>query len=114
MSRAPQPKPIATKTFTAMMYEHGSWGARDIGDQEHGTTSVMELYDTKDPARGYIEWDIPSLQRFESIGLIWEWRDGRRALADYDGIMALPEQAVDLMREAGFIVDDEFDDRVAS
>jgi hypothetical protein len=103
---------IATETFTAQLYVHGSWGARDVGDQDKGEESTMDLYDTSHPSRGFIEWDIPSLEMFEEIGLSYEWVDGKRQLCDYDGIMALPVQAVDLMRKAGIVVPDEFDDRV--
>lgn len=104
-------KLIAAETFTAQLYMHGSWGAHDIGDQDKGEESTMELFDTSDPSHGFIEWDIPSLEMLEEISLTYEWADGKRVLSDYDGIQCLPVQAVDLMRKAGIVVPDEFDDR---
>lgn len=98
---------IAEKTFTADLISHGSWGSRDQGTHE----STMTLYFRKDDT-GFIEWDIPSMETAEDIWLTFEIGvNGSRTLCDYDGIMALPVEAVDLMRANGVIVPDEFDDR---
>jgi len=90
---------IGSIEFTAALVKHGSWGNRDLGNYP----STMELY--MDGMTGFIEWDIPSLGEFECIGL---WFDDDRNLTDYDGIMALPRQAVSLLRAYGFHVSDEF------
>jgi hypothetical protein len=59
---------------------------------------------------GYIEWDIPGLDAYEEIGLWFDIGvDGKRTLSDYDGIMSLPMEAVELMRENGIIVPEEFE-----
>lgn len=102
-------KPIARKEGETGLYLHGSWGARDIGEKDQKFKWTMELFDVPGQAgRGYIEWDIPDV-KFEEIGLWYEQRGNQRALVDYDGIMALPAEAVTLMREAGIIVDKEFE-----
>lgn len=104
---------VAEKTFEAELYRHGSWGSRDVG--KHSSTMTLYFRTGKESATGFIDWSIPSLEEEESIGL---WFDvdvsGKRTLCDYDGIMAMPVEAVDLMREAGIIVPDEFDDRVSA
>lgn len=100
---------VASLTFEAALHKHGSWGHQDIGT----FTSIMLLYlDPEDASRGYIEWEVPDADEFEEIGLQFGVDErSRRTLDGYDGIMALPVQACDLMRAAGIIVPDEFDDR---
>lgn len=103
-----EPTKVASKTFTAELFFHGSWGHLDAGKHE----STMDLY-LRGDATGFIEWDIPAIDHSEDIGLTFEIApDGKRTLCDYDGIQALPGEAVDLMRENGITVPDEFDDRV--
>ena len=83
-------------------YSHGS-----ISQGKHGWT--MELHFNSD-ASGFIEWDIPSLERTEYIGLWLEIdRDGKRSLSDYDGVFALPSEAIELMRKNGIEVDVDFE-----
>jgi len=100
------PKPIKIKNFLADVWEEGSWGARHLGraDQE------MRLYEGVDAGHGFIEWEIPSMDRGEEIGLTYEMRGDKRALTDYDGVMDLPSEAVELLESAGIIVDQEFKD----
>ena len=88
-------------TFTAALIKHGSWGSREQGIHP----STMTLYLDDDCRTGLIEWDIPSLSEFEEIGL---WFDEHRNLIDYDGIMALPREAVSLLRSFNFRVSEEF------
>jgi hypothetical protein len=52
-----------------------------------------------------IEWDIPAIDEVEHIGL-W-FLDGD--LTDYDGTMALPPQAVAMLRSYGFTVGPDFE-----
>jgi hypothetical protein len=92
---------VAETTFTAALIKHGSWGYRPEGIHP----STMTLYLEEDCLSGVIEWDIPSLSEFEEIGL---WFDSGRNLVDYDGIMALPREAVALLRSFNFKVSEEF------
>jgi len=98
-------KPIATRTFTTALVEHGSWGGRALGEHE----STMELFhDEADPLRGYIEWDIPALETGEGIGLTYELMpDGRRELVEYDGIMSLPLEAKLILESVGIVVGED-------
>lgn len=102
-------KEVASLTFEAQLHQHGSWGARDMGTY----TSTMRLYfDPEDAGRGVIEWEVPEADEYEEIGLQFGLDEhSQRTLQDYDGIMALPVQACDLMRAAGILVPDEYDDR---
>lgn len=94
---------LADKTFKSAMVREGSWGSDDIGTHK----STMTLYSMDDErGRGLIEWDIPSLETVVEIGLSF---DIRRNLLDYDGTFSLPKQAVELIREAGFTVGEEFE-----
>lgn len=61
----------------------------------------MDLYFENDNT-GFIEWDIPSLDRTENIGLWFEIdQDGKRTLSDYDGVFSLPSEAIELLRKHG-------------
>lgn len=99
---------VASLTFNSALSRQGSWGSTDI-DGRHEST--MDLY-LRDDAHGFIEWDIPSIDETEEIGLSFEVIDGRATLTDYDGVMCLPAQACDLMRASGIVVPDEFDERI--
>ena len=92
---------IGQCTFTAALIKYGSWGYRPEGIHP----STMTLYMDDDGLTGLIEWDIPSLSEFEEIGLSF---DSDRNLIDYDGIMALPREAVSLLRSFNFKVSEEF------
>ena len=89
-----------TLEFESPINLEGSWGERNLAKS---TKSTMDLYLGKDPAHGYIEWDIPALDMTEGIGLVFERKDdGKLELVDYDGVMTLPEQAMDLLERNGF------------
>ena len=90
-----------TINFTAALLKHGSWGHRDMGTHP----SSMTLFLSDNRRIGLIEWDIPSLSEFEEIGLWFE--DG--VLVDYDGIMALPREAVAMLRAYGFTVPEDME-----
>lgn len=69
----------------------------------------MDLYFENDNT-GFIEWDIPSLDRTENIGLWFEIdKDGKRTLSDYDGVFSLPSEAIALIRKNGVEVGVEFE-----
>lgn len=101
-----KPVLIGTKTFTTGLVSEGSWGASALGTHE----SHMELYRFDgDDERGYIEWDIPAIEQCEEIGLVYDVRpDGRLELAEYDGVMSLPKEAIALLEEAGIVVGEDF------
>lgn len=69
-------------------------------------TSIMRLYfDGADASYGSIEWEIPSLDRLENIGLRFGCNSkGKRTLVDYDGVFTLPKQAMKLCEQHGIDV----------
>lgn len=94
-----------SKTFTAQLVREGSWGSSALGEHE----STMELVIHSD-LTGYIEWDIPSIDTVEEIGLTFELdADRNLVLTDYDGVFSLPAPAIELLREAKVIVTEEFE-----
>lgn len=96
---------VAEKTFEAELVYEGSWGSRDAGKH----VSTMTLYFNKNNT-GFIEWDIPALDDVENIDLTFELDlYGKRTLTDYDGVFSLPKEAVELLRENGIIVTEEFE-----
>lgn len=99
------PQKIAEKKFTSQLAYEGSWGSNDQGVHE----SIMELW-KRDATHYFIDWDIPSMDEGESIGLWFEkGSDDKLHLTDYDGVMSLPPQAIELLREQGFVVDKDFE-----
>lgn len=75
------------------------YSSGSISQGKHGWT--MDLYFDNDNT-GFIEWDIPSLDRTENIGLWFEIdKDGKRTLSDYDGVFSLPSEAIELLRKHG-------------
>lgn len=95
-------------TFTTELVSEGSWGSRDLG--KHESTMVLYL----DGSRGLIEWDVPTLETTEEIGLTFEYdsedpKSVKLVLTDYDGIFSLPMEAIELMRKNGLVVPKEFE-----
>ncbi len=89
---------VGTLVFESPLTMEGSWGSRMIADNEK---SVMDLYFNKDDT-GYIEWSCEKMDLFEDIGLTFEFdKAGKRTLTDYDGVMTLPDQAMDLLEQHG-------------
>ena len=85
---------ITHTTQINLEYSSGS-----VSQGKHGWT--MDLYFENDNT-GFIEWDIPSLDRTENIGLWFEIdQDGKRTLSDYDGVFSLPSEAIELLRKHG-------------
>jgi hypothetical protein len=68
----------------------------------------MELFTDKDGTPSFIEWIVEDEEQemVEGIGLCF---DGK-TLQDYDGVFELPKQAIALIRKAGYIVPEEFED----
>jgi hypothetical protein len=96
---------IDSMTVKSPLFLEGSWGERDLGEHE----STLELYFRKDNT-GFIEWDIPSIDTFESIGLWFEIdRNGKRTLVEYDGVMSLNDHAITLLRKNNVFVSKDFE-----
>lgn len=99
--------PVETHTFRSPISLDSSFGTRRVSDE---SLSVMRLYFHKDGS-GRIEWDVwhdgverddcePDL--FESIGLTFEYDvKAKRTLTEYDGIFAIPDEALDLLEKHG-------------
>ena len=96
---------IDTMTVTSPLVLEGSWGERKLGEHE----STLELYYNKDNT-GFIEWDISAIDRFDHIGLWFEFdRNGKRSLSEYDGVMSLNDHAIALLRKNGVEVGSDFE-----
>jgi hypothetical protein len=96
---------IDSMTVKSPLKLEGSWGERDLGEHE----STLELYYENDNT-GFIEWDIPSIEMFEYIGLWFSIdKDGNRSLSEYDGVMSLNDHAIALLRKNGVVVGSDFE-----
>jgi hypothetical protein len=116
-------KSISLKKFDANIVQEYSSISRV--DELGAAKCTMELFLSDDRQRGEIEWiiefvipvndprltaigiNLPDEERVEHIGLTF---DDRGNLEDYDGVMALPLEAVTFLREQGFTVGPDFDD----
>ena len=85
---------IATIAFPAKeIITEGSWGQRGLG--KHAST--MTLY--REGAHLFIEWDFPTLETTETIGLETH---GYKRIVGYDGVMSFPRPAVKWLRSLGY------------
>jgi hypothetical protein len=84
---------IVEKTFISELIREWSYGVVPIGKHK----STMTLY-RSGIEEYFIEWDVPALDESYEIGLKIE---GQKVVG-YDGIMSLPEQAINLLKEQGF------------
>ena len=77
-------------TFDTFITSETSFGGANLGKHE----STMTLYATREGSHGFIEWDIPALDKFVEIGLwfgVAHRPEGvESTLVDYDGVFALP------------------------
>lgn len=99
---------IKEYTFTAdiVLERSMSPNVENLGRAE----CTMTLYDTDNDAdKGFIEWDIPSMDIGEEIGLWYKMTGTKRELTDYDGVMSLPKEAIELLRSADIIVGEELE-----
>lgn len=91
-------KRIDRLEFVSPISMEGSWGARNIAKE---AKSTMELFFDRDNT-GWIEWEIYEHDLYQTIGLAFDIGvDGKRTLTDYDGVMTLPDQAMDLLERNG-------------
>lgn len=95
-------KKIATKNFTAELILERSISSVPTKIGKHD--SSIDLYSfEEDPDYYLIEWDIPTLDMVENIGIWCE--EGTKILRDYDGVFALPDEVLEMLREQGFDVE---------
>lgn len=98
MSKKDEPEKIDEVTFTSPINKSNSFAAWNVKKK---TKSTMTLYFYRDTT-GYIEWDIPAIDETVDIGLTFEFdRHGKRTLTEYDGIFAIPDEALDLLEKNG-------------
>ena len=76
----------------------------DLG--EHEATLTLYVND-QDYTRGSLELDIPGCNEYADIGLWFD--DDKKTLVDYDGVFSLPPQGIQLLRDQGFIVSEDFE-----
>jgi hypothetical protein len=86
----------SSRTFTSKLIRQPD-GA-EIGTFESSMDLVI------DGDTGHIEWDIPHIEVTHLIGLWFE----HGVLVDYDGVHCLPGPAIEMIKEAGAIVGEEF------
>jgi len=91
-------KPVEVYKFKSPINLDSSFGCRPVAKR---ASSVMELYFYKDGTGG-IEWTVPHYDLYEFIGLTFEYGvNGKRTLTEYDGVFAIPDQAMDLLERHG-------------
>lgn len=102
-----QNETVKKSSFTSeVVREYSSGHVEKLGPAQ----CTMELRLNADRTRGSIEWISIFQDDSEEYADIGIWIEGG-GLVDYDGLFELPVQAVDLLREAGIRVPDEFDSR---
>jgi len=91
---------IAQKTFTSELVLETSLSpvASKLG--KHKSTMILYAFGKENPDYYFIEWDIPSLNEVENIGIWCE--DGTKNITDYDGVFQLSNEALELLRDNGF------------
>jgi hypothetical protein len=93
-----QDKPVDVLRFKSPINLDSSFGCRSVAKR---ASSVMELFFYED-GTGCIEWTVPHYDLHECIGLTFRYaKDGKRTLDAYDGIFAIPDQAMDLLERNG-------------
>lgn len=80
--------------FTSSVNMEMSAGAIQLSGN---AKSIMEI-EIQENGRGWVEWDIPSLNEYEMIGLIFEGKE----LIDYDGVMSFPKQLALHLENEGY------------
>jgi hypothetical protein len=93
---------IATITFPAReIIQGGSWGARGLGKHASTMTLFCEKAGLGDEGDFlFIEWDFPTLETTENIGLEIE---GKR-IVGYDGVQSFPHPAYKWLRSLGYVI----------
>jgi hypothetical protein len=89
--------------FKSYLVSETSYGSTPMG--EH--FNRMELIIHKSGNTGYIIWNFgleAANEDEEVIGLTF---NGNKEVCDYDGVYALPKQAIALLRSNGYDLDDD-------
>ena len=97
---------IATITFKTPVRKEYSATSRMDNLGEHQATLTLYVND-QDARLGSLELDIPGCDEYVDIGL-W-FAEDRKTLVDFDGVFSLPPQGIELLRENGFIVSEDFE-----
>ena len=90
------PFSIAKKTYESPVGRDNGVTNQYLGDHKQ----TMELFAGYDDGSYLIEWDIPTLEETEHIGVFCHERD--KVLSDYDGVFEMPAEARKLLEECGF------------
>ena len=91
-------QPVDVLRFKSPINLDSSFGCRPVAKR---ASSVMELFFYKDGSGG-IEWTVPHYDLHEFIGLTFEYDvNGKKTLTEYDGIFAIPDQAMGLLERNG-------------
>lgn len=91
-------KGVLDKTNIVREYSHKS-ATDNLGEHE----STVELWGNDGDDTYEIEWDIPSLEETEHIG-IW-CGEGTKEMCDYDGVFEIPKPIIAWLEELGFNCD---------
>lgn len=97
---------IATITFKTPVRKEYSCTPDMIDLGDHQATLTLYIND-QDSRRGSLELDIPGCNEYADIGLWFD--EDRKTLVDYDGVFSLPPQGIQLLRDNGFIVSEDFE-----
>ena len=89
-----EPFSIAKKTYNSPVGRDNGIINEYLGDHKQ----TMELFG--DTGHYLIEWDLPSLDMTEHIGVFCYERD--KVLSDYDGVFEMPDEARQFLESCGF------------
>lgn len=89
-------KSIKKISFEAKCHLEGSWGSRSIGMQP----CTMELFDD---GNGDALIEFVAGDNVEHIGIVY---NKHKRIIDYDGVHSIPGQAIDLLEEEGYNIQD--------
>lgn len=95
---------IGSCKFMSPINMENSFGSHNLSKN---TESEMDYYLHDGGKTGAIEWIVDECDLCEGIGLWFDFdKDGKRTLVDYDGVFAIPTQALDLLEKHGVDVKD--------
>ena len=89
--------PLATIDFNSDLTVDNGIAVRSIGKAKN----KMNLHVDQDGRNGYIDWSYTleyGTEGEQNIGLLFTGK----TVTDFDGVFELPEEAVDLLKSAGF------------
>lgn len=89
-------KALAEKQFVSRVARQTAYGVvADYGEVQN----KMTLLWVKSLGHYVIEWEVGEEDDFEEIGI---WTQGKKVI-EYDGVFELPKEAIELLRQAGFV-----------